>query len=66
MRYFVYICSQILYEMERKRTNRLKVVLTEKGMTNKHLAEILDKAPAVISKWVTCRPAKRRKVHPVV
>lgn len=39
--------------MERKRINRLKVVLAGKGMTNKQLAEILDKAPAVISKWVT-------------
>ena len=35
------------YEMERKRINRLKVVLAEKGMTNKQLD------PAVISKWVT-------------
>ena len=39
--------------MERKRINRLKVVLAEKGMTNKQLSEILDKDPAVISKWVT-------------
>ncbi len=39
--------------MERKRINRLKVVLAEKGMTNKQLAEILGKDPAVISKWVT-------------
>ena len=39
--------------MERKKINRLKVILAEKGMTNKQLAEILDKDPAVISKWVT-------------
>ncbi len=39
--------------MERKRINRLKVVLAEKGMTNKQLSETLDKDPAVISKWVT-------------
>lgn len=39
--------------MKRKRINRLKVVLAEKGMTNKQLADILDKDPAVISKWVT-------------
>ena len=39
--------------MERKKINRLKVVLAEKGMTNKQLAEILDKHPTVISKWVT-------------
>ena len=29
------------------------MVLAEKGMTNKQLVEILDKDPAVISKWVT-------------
>ncbi len=39
--------------MERKKINRLKVALAEKGMTNKQLAEILDKDPAVISKRVT-------------
>ena len=39
--------------MERKRINRLKGVRAEKGMTNKQLSEILDKDPAVISKWVT-------------
>lgn len=50
----MYICSQIIsIRMERKRINRLKVVLAEKGMTNKQLSEILDKDPAVISKWVT-------------
>lgn len=42
-----------LIKMERKKINRLKVVLAEKGMTNKQLAEILQKDPAVISKWVT-------------
>ena len=36
-----------------KDINRIKVVLAEGGMTNKQLSEILDKAPAVISKWVT-------------
>ena len=39
--------------MGRKKINCLKVVLAEKGMTNKQLAEILDKDPAVISKCVT-------------
>ena len=33
--------------MRRKKINRLKVVLAEKGMTNKQLVEILDKDPAV-------------------
>ncbi len=36
--------------MELKSINRLKVILAEKGMTNKQLAEILDKDPTVISK----------------
>lgn len=36
-----------------KDINRIKMVLAEKGMTNKQLSEILDKDPAVISKWVT-------------
>ncbi len=39
--------------MKRKRITRLKVVLAEKGMTNKQWSEILDKDPVVISKWVT-------------
>ena len=39
--------------MGRKKINRLKVVLAEKGMINKQLSEILDKDPAVILKWVT-------------
>ena len=52
--------------MERKRINRLKVVLAEKGMTNKQLSEILDKDPAVISKWVTNAAQPCRNVHPVI
>ena len=47
------IIEIISIRMERKRINRPKVVLSEKGMTNKQLSEILDKDPAVISKWVT-------------
>ena len=39
--------------MERKRLNRLKVVLAEKDMTNKRLAELMGKDPATVSKWVT-------------
>lgn len=49
----IFVAKLLAYEMERKRINRLKVVLAEKGMTNKQLSEILDKDPAVISKWVT-------------
>lgn len=39
--------------MERKRLNRLKVVLAEKNMTNKRLAELVGKDLAMVSKWVT-------------
>ena len=39
--------------MERKRLNRLKVVLAEKNMKNKRLAELVGKDPAMLSKWVT-------------
>ena len=37
----------------KKDLNRLKVVLAEKRLTNKWLAEQLDKDPATISKWCT-------------
>lgn len=39
--------------MERKFLNRIKVILAEKGRTNKWLAEQLGKDPAIVSKWVT-------------
>lgn len=38
--------------MERK-INRIKVMLAEKGKTNKWLAAQLDKDPATVSKWCT-------------
>lgn len=39
--------------METKDLNRLKVVLAEKKLTNKWLAEQLGKDPATVSKWCT-------------
>lgn len=48
-----FVTETITLNMERKKINRLKVVLADKGMTNKQLAEILGKDPAVVSKWVT-------------
>jgi len=39
--------------METKKLNRIKVVLADKGLTNKWLAEQLGKDPATISKWCT-------------
>lgn len=39
--------------MEKKNINRIKVVLAEKGKTNKWLSEQIGKDQAVVSKWVT-------------
>lgn len=39
--------------MAKRNINRLKVVLADKGRTNKWLAEQLGKDQAMISKWCT-------------
>ncbi len=39
--------------MGKKDLNRLKVVLAEKKLTNKWLAEQIGKDPATVSKWCT-------------
>jgi len=39
--------------MNKKAINRLKVVLVEKGKTNKWLAEKLSKNETTISRWCT-------------
>ena len=39
--------------MENKPINRIKVMLAERMVSNKELAEMLGKDPATISKWVT-------------
>ena len=39
--------------MENKPLNRIKVMLAEKMVSNKELAEKLGKDPATVSKWVT-------------
>ncbi len=36
-----------------KPLNRIKVMLAERMMSNKELAEMLGKDPATVSKWVT-------------
>ena len=41
------------YKMEKQPLNRIKVMLAERMLTNKELAEMLGKDPATISKWVT-------------
>lgn len=50
-----YLCTRIyiIYNMDSKRLNRIKVVLAEKDKSNKWLAEQLGKDQATISKWVT-------------
>ncbi len=39
--------------MKNKPINRIKVMLAERMMSNKEMAERLDKEPATVSKWVT-------------
>ena len=39
--------------MDNKPLNRIKVMLAERMMINKDLAEMLGKDPATVSKWVT-------------
>lgn len=39
--------------MDNKNLNRLKVILAEKNITNKSLAEQLGVGQATVSKWVT-------------
>ena len=50
-----YLCTRIyiIYNMDSKLLNRIKVVLAEKNKSNKWLAEQLGKDQATISKWVT-------------
>ena len=50
-----YLCNRIyiIYNMDSKHLNRIKVVLAEKDKSNKWLAEQLGKDQATISKWVT-------------
>ena len=47
------ILNLIRYNMENKPLNRIKVMLAERMVSNKDLAEMLGKDPATISKWVT-------------
>ena len=52
---FINFAHIIIYNelnMERK-INRIKVMLAEKGKTNKWLSEQVGKDPATVSKWCT-------------
>ena len=44
---------QLLMDKENKNLNRIKVVLAEKNLQNKWLAEHIGRDQATISKWVT-------------
>lgn len=41
------------YQNSMENLNRLKVVLVEKGRTNKWLSEQLNVSPSTVSKWCT-------------
>lgn len=50
---YIYSRIQIANSMENKDLNRLKVILAEKKIKNKELAEMLGKDQATVSKWCT-------------
>ena len=51
--YFCILNNIKIRNMEKQPLNRIKVMLAERMLTNKQLAEMLGKDPATISKWVT-------------
>ena len=51
--YFCILNNTKTRNMEKQPLNRIKVMLAERMLTNKQLAEMLGKDPATISKWVT-------------
>lgn len=50
---FYVLLHQNSRKMDKELINRIKVVLAEKNLTNKWLAEQLDKDQGTVSKWVT-------------
>ena len=51
---YLYFCTQNnISIMSDKNFNRIKVILAEKNLPNKYLAEKLGRDQATISKWVT-------------
>lgn len=50
---FYVLLHQNSRKMDKELINRIKVVLAEKDLTNKWLAEQLDKDQGTVSKWVT-------------
>ena len=51
--YFCILNNIKIRNMEKQPLNRIKVMLAERMLTNKQLAEMLGKDPATRSKWVT-------------
>ena len=51
---FISIFTAVIwsYYMEQKNLNRLRVIIAEKGLTNKWLSEQLGVGQATVSKWV--------------
>lgn len=54
-RFFVYLCRKNEGNMEKanKNLNRIKVILAEKNLQNKWLAEKIGRDQATVSKWAT-------------
>ena len=52
MNYFLYLCPQTRENIMAK-LNRIRIVLAERDLNNKWLADKLGKDQATISKWVT-------------
>lgn len=50
--YLVFLSTNFI-SMDNKNLNRLKVVLAEKGLSNKWLSEQLGITQTTVSKWVT-------------
>ena len=50
--YLVFLSTKCI-SMDNKNLNRLKVVLAEKGLSNKWLSEQLGITQTTVSKWVT-------------
>lgn len=50
--FFVYLLKQVIISIKQN-INKIKVVLAEKQLTNKWLAEQLGKDQGTVSKWCT-------------
>lgn len=51
--FFVFLHSKRNLIVNDKKFNRIKVILSEKNLPNKYLAEKVGRDQATISKWVT-------------